>query len=59
MSDTTEKPRMSRVDRVRLAYPGASDRDIDYYLDLRDEGHSQYVAAVMAGLRDPDEGHDA
>lgn len=42
-----------RIKRIMAAY--CCDReDAIRYLALRDEGYSQYQAAVMAGLRDPD-----
>lgn len=43
-----------RIQRVMDHY--RCDReDAIRYLDLRDEGHNQYAASVMAGIRDPDD----
>jgi hypothetical protein len=38
---------------VKAQYPNATDETIQRYCDLRDEGHSQYAAGLMAGLTDP------
>ena len=33
-------------------YPAASKETILLYLELRDEGHSQYSSEILSGLRD-------
>ena len=33
-------------------YPAADKENILLYLELRDEGHSQYSSEILAGLRD-------
>ena len=33
-------------------YPNAGKETILLYLELRDEGHSQYSSEILAGLRD-------
>lgn len=48
--DITPPP--SALKRVMVQYD-CSIEDAQCYLDLREEGHSQYVAAVNAGLIDP------
>lgn len=49
-----EKFRMeSEVQRVMDRY-GCDQEDAVKYLDLREEGYSQYQATVMAGIHDPD-----
>jgi hypothetical protein len=46
---------MTRFEMVKAQYPDAADETIQRYCDLRDEGHSQYAALLMAGLADPPE----
>lgn len=42
-----------RIERIMAAF--RCDReDAVTYIELRDEGYSQYEAAVLAGIRDPD-----
>ncbi|WP_313387616.1 hypothetical protein [Achromobacter aegrifaciens] len=43
---------LERIERVMQEY-GCSREDAERYLDLREEGYSQYQSAVMAGLTDP------
>ena len=51
MSTTADAGRLQRImDQYRC-----NADDAQLYLDLREEGHTGYEAAVMAGLRDPDE----
>jgi hypothetical protein len=33
-------------------YPNASKETILLYLELRDEGHSQYSSEILSGIRD-------
>lgn len=47
----------SRLERVMKHYE-CSAEDAQRYLDLRDEGHSQYAASVMAGIADPHEANE-
>lgn len=43
----------TRIERIMVAY--RCDReDAVTYIELLDEGYSQYEAAVLAGIRDPD-----
>lgn len=42
-----------RIERVLVSYR-CNREDAIRYLALRDEGYSQYQAAVMAGIKDPD-----
>ena len=51
-SMTREAMRLSPIERVMDAFK-CSREDAQRYLDLREEGHSQYEAALMAGLADP------
>ncbi|VFR80920.1 hypothetical protein RAN3_2487 [plant metagenome] len=37
---------------------GCEADDAERYLDLVEEGHSSYHAAVMSGLMDPQEAND-
>lgn len=43
---------MTRIERVIDQY-SCTVEDARRYIELRDEGHSQYDASVMAGLADP------
>lgn len=43
---------MTRIERVIDQY-SCTVEDARRYIELRDEGHSQYAASVMAGLADP------
>lgn len=43
-----------RIERL-MAHYRCSREDVYRYLDLREEGYSQYQAAVMAGIADPHE----
>jgi hypothetical protein len=47
----------TRLERVMRAYRCTTDV-AQRYLDLRDEGYSQYQALLMAGLADPFEDHN-
>ena len=44
---------MTRIERVIDQY-SCTVEDARRYIELRDEGHSQYDASVMAGLADVD-----
>jgi hypothetical protein len=48
-----EQRAIARVTRIVENY-GCSREDAWRFIELRDEGYSQYQAAVMAGIADPD-----
>ena len=52
-----EKVELSRLKRV-MAQLDCTVEGAQRYLDLRDEGYSQYEAKLMAGLGDPPEPED-
>jgi hypothetical protein len=51
METTHEEARIARL----MEHYRCSREDVRRYLDLREEGYSQYQAAVMAGISDPQE----
>lgn len=44
----------NRIMRIMNQY-GCSAETAQRFVDLREEGYTSYQAAIMAGLRDPDE----
>ena len=48
------RPPTNVLKRAMVQYD-CTIEDAQRYLDLRDDGHSQYAAALMAGLTDPSE----
>jgi hypothetical protein len=54
MTQEEEMRALSRVQSVMLRFRCDSE-SAWRYLDLREEGYSQYQASVMAGLADPSE----
>lgn len=48
-----EEARSARIKSIMERYD-CSNEDAVRFIDLREEGHTTYEAAVMAGLRDPD-----
>ena len=58
MTLTEELKLSQRVDRI-VANFRCSREDAWRYIELRDEGHSQYAAKIMAGIADPDEPPEA
>ena len=49
---------MERTVKNIMERYGCDEKTAQRYIDLREEGYSQYVAAVMSGLRDPDESNE-
>lgn len=47
-----EEARAARIKNLMERYDCTSE-DAVRFIDLREEGHSAYAAAVMAGLNDP------
>ena len=43
------------LENLRQVYPKASDDNIQYYINLRDEGHDKYYSEVRSGLRASDD----
>ncbi len=48
-----QKFREERIKRICETY-GCTQEDACRFIDLREEGHGVYQAAVMAGISDPD-----
>jgi hypothetical protein len=44
-----------RINHVKERFPTADTTTVIQYLELREEGYSQFQAEVMAGLSDPPE----
>ncbi len=54
MMHPTDQNVTDRTLRIMEAYD-CSQQDAEYFLMLRDEGHSRYAASVMSGISDPQE----
>lgn len=51
---TVSEQAEERIARVMARYPYADKQHVINYLNLRDEGYTQYQALIMSGLSDPE-----